>query len=162
MGEEIERKFLVVDMSWKKTAVPKDYCQGYLTTGTGVTVRARVADSKGFLTIKGQHDGISRLEFEYPIPVEEAQQILETLCQKPLVRKKRYRVKHKKDTWEIDEFCDENEGLVLAEIELESKDQQIEKPPWLGREVSHLNRYYNASLITYPFNTWKESDKKFA
>jgi len=159
MAVEIEKKFLVKDNRWKDNAQAKEYCQGYLSSGSGATVRARIAGEDGFLTIKSEHKGISRLEYEYSIPLNDAMEILEKICPKPLIHKKRYRLVYDNNLWEVDEFSGENEGLVLAEIELTSEDQSFTKPPWLGQEVSQFKRYYNASLRIYPYSKWTEAEK---
>lgn len=155
MPKEIERKFLVKDSSWKTLAEPEYYKQGYLSYGKGNTVRVRIAGRKAFLTVKSSTVGISRSEFEYNIPLEEAKQILEEICEKPLIEKHRTKIEYKGMVWEVDEFLSENKGLVIAEIELESEDQQFELPPWIGKEVSGDKRYYNSYLIKNPFCTWQ-------
>lgn len=159
MAVEIERKFLVKNNQFKKDASSTIYYQGYLCSGSGPTVRVRIAGEDAYITIKGKHSGISRLEYEYPIPVSEAQALLEEICHQPIIHKRRYRKEHKGFTWEIDEFYGDNEGLTLAEIELPSEDQSFEKPPWIGREVSHDGRYYNASLRSYPYKEWRDSSE---
>ena len=156
MAIEIERKFLVKDSSYKIDATSCHYRQGYLCPGTGVTARIRIAGEKAFLTIKGRHAGISKIEFEYPIPVKDAEVMLSTMCQN-IISKQRYRTEYNGFTWEIDEFFGDNEGLILAEIELESVEQKFSCPPWLGNEVSDDGRYYNASLSLYPYRDWKNS-----
>jgi CYTH domain-containing protein len=153
MGIEIERKFLVVHDSWKSIAGEGLFCrQGYLCSGDGKTVRVRVMGEHAFLTIKGPTNGISRAEFEYGIPVADAE-CLFTLCGN-LVEKTRYIVTHAGQAWELDVFSGMNAGLVVAEIELESEQQEIDVPDWLGREVSGDTRYYNASLSVHPFMLW--------
>ena len=157
MAVEIEKKFLLINESWKKDSTSEIYFQGYISSGTGKTVRVRIAGEKGFLTIKGKHSGISRMEFEYPIPVDDAKVLLEEICEQPIIHKKRYRVEYGGFLWEIDEFYGENLGLLLAEIELENENQEFPIPEWLGREVSHDGRYYNASLRRNPYSNWKDS-----
>ena len=152
MGIEIEKKFLVKNNSWKKVEGIY-YLQGYLTT-EGVTVRARIVKDLAWLTIKGKGAGAVRPEFEYEIPVEDARFILENLCQKPLIEKHRYFVEDEGLVWEVDEFHGENEGLVVAELELESENVEIVKPEWVGDEVTHDRRYANASLVKNPYNNW--------
>lgn len=156
MAIEIERKFLVRSNEWRKDAVGTPYRQGYLTTDPERTVRVRLAGDKGFLTIKGKTEGMSRCEFEYPIPVAEASELLDTLCLSPLIEKIRYCVKYAEHLWEIDEFAGENAGLILAEVELDSSDQLVELPPWVGEEVTTDPRYYNASLSQTPYQSWQE------
>ena len=154
MGIEIERKFLVVGDDWRR-APPVAYAQGYLNRDKQRTVRVRVVEDRAWLTIKGASAGATRAEFEYPIPVADAEQLL-ALCDGPLVRKLRRVVVHAGATWEIDEFQGENAGLVVAEIELASEDQAFEAPPWLGAEVTHDPRYFNSNLAAAPFSTWPE------
>ena len=155
MGIEIERKFLVVGDDWRQApAVP--YAQGYLNRDKQRTVRVRIAQGQAWLTVKGANAGATRAEFEYAIPVADAEQLL-ALCDGPLVRKLRRVVVHAGSTWEIDEFQGDNAGLVVAEIELPSEDAPFEPPPWLGAEVTHDPRYFNSSLATAPFSTWPEA-----
>ena len=156
MAKEIERKYLV-DTSRLPT-LPKGYImkQGYVPT-QGITVRARISNDQAFLTLKGRATRLSRSEFEYPIPVEDAQQILNELCAHPLIEKTRYLIPCGEHTWELDIFEGNNEGLVVAEIELSSEDESFEKPDWITEEVSYDRKYRNAYLIAYPFCEW---DKK--
>jgi CYTH domain-containing protein len=155
MGIEIERKFLVVGDDWRKApAVP--YAQGYLNRDKQRTVRVRVVQDKAWLTVKGASHGATRTEFEYAIPLADAEQLL-ALCDGPLVRKLRRVVEHAGATWEIDEFQGDNAGLVVAEIELVAEDQAFEAPPWLGAEVTHDARYFNSNLAAAPFCTWPEA-----
>lgn len=153
MGKEIERKFLVTGNGWRD-APATTYRQGYLSTDRNRTVRVRVAGDKGFLTIKGITVGASRTEYEYSIPVEDALEMLANLCLRPLIEKRRYRVDHGGPIWEVDVFFGDNEGLILAEVELENESQQIDLPPWIGREVTGDARFYNANLITHPYRSW--------
>ena len=153
MGREIERKFLVKNNSWR--VVPGAECrQGYLNKDKERTVRVRTINHKGYLTVKGISEGATRLEFEYEIPVNQAEEILTALCEKPLIEKKRYRVPLGKVVFEIDEFFKENKGLIVAEVELENENQQFDKPDWLGKEVTGDPRYFNSNLIKHPFTTW--------
>ena len=154
MGREIERKFLIGDDSWRGQAEGLSYRQGYLASGNGATVRVRTIEDKGILTIKGPDEGGVKLEFEYQIPLEEAREMLDRLCRGPLIEKLRYRIPHAGFTWEIDEFAGENAGLLVAEIELDFVGQEFEKPPWVGREVTGDSRYYNASLVHFPYSRW--------
>ena len=155
MGIEIERKFLLTGTEWKQLASGTPYRQGYLNSTKERTVRVRTIDDKGFLTVKGISVGASRLEFEYEIPLGDANTLLDELCEKPLIEKNRYKIEHQGFTWEVDEFFGENDGLVVAEIELESEDQAFDKPGWVGEEVTGDPRYFNSSLISKPFSTWK-------
>ncbi len=155
MGVEIEKKFLLVGGDWKNLAVGTAYRQGYLNSAKERTVRVRTIGDKGYVTIKGISVGATRLEFEYEIPHEEADQLLDELCEKPLIEKNRYKVEYGGFTWEIDEFFGENEGLIVAEIELASEDQHFETPGWVGEEVTGDPRYFNSSLIKQPYSAWK-------
>lgn len=153
MGTEIERKFLVIGDQWRNLAPGVLYRQGYIPTLES-TVRIRVIDDRGFLTIKGRTQGISRSEFEYEIPVSDAAQMLETFCKPPLIEKYRHRIALNGLLWEVDEFLGQNQGLTIAEVELKSADQIIECPDWIGEDVSHDPRYYNSNLAQHPFSTW--------
>ena len=158
---EIERKFLVQGTPWSDPAwgPGRLYRQGYLSTDPeGATVRVRLEGERAVLTIKGPTRGIERAEFEYEIPPIEANQLLETLCAQPLIEKRRWEVNHQGARWEVDLFGGENEGLVIAEIELPSVDQPFEAPPWLGREVSADPRYFNAALQKKPWLYWGPSE----
>jgi len=154
MAIEIERKFLVADDSWRGLGQGSHYRQGYLSTEPGRTVRVRVADGKGYLTIKGKTVKASRAEYEYAIPLEEAGAMLDELCERPLIEKTRYRIEYQGLIWEVDEFEGENAGLVIAEVELADADQAVALPAWIGEEVTADPRYYNASLIANPFSNW--------
>ncbi|MCL7487099.1 MAG: CYTH domain-containing protein [Desulfobulbaceae bacterium] len=156
MGIEIERKFLVNDSSWKKSIQAVRCCQGYLCPGSGITVRVRVMAGKGYLTIKGKGAGIARREYEYAIPVVDAREMLERLCEKPLIEKNRYTFEHAGMIWEVDEFLGENSGLIVAEVELEREDQMFSLPAWVGREVTGDPKYFNAALVRNPYLRWKE------
>lgn len=153
MGVEIERKFLVKDSSWRQGAEGKFYCQGYLSRDKERTVRVRRVGEQAFLTIKGSSEGPSRLEYEYAIPVQDGQELLDNLCEQPLIEKIRYLVPYGGMDWEVDEFRGANRGLVVAEIELSSPEQEIERPPWLGEEVTGDVRYYNSSLVARPYTS---------
>ncbi|WP_414527185.1 CYTH domain-containing protein [Nodularia chucula] len=154
MPQEIERKYLLKSDSWRNLAPGTAYCQGYIATKDQVTVRVRIIGTQGYLTIKGPSVEYSRLEFEYPIPVEDAQEMLHKLCQRPFIEKVRYKIQWGDLIWEIDEFAGLNKGLILAEVELSDPDQEIELPPWIGAEVSHDPRYFNSYLVTHPFLEW--------
>lgn len=155
MGREIEKKYLIADNSWQGLAVGKEYCQGYLNSEKGRTVRVRIIGNRGILTIKGPTDHGARLEYEYDIPIEDAREMLDLLCQKPLIEKRRYRIPFAGFTWEVDEFKGENEGLLIAEIELEYVGQEFNLPSWIGLEVTDDTRYYNANLVKNPYLGWK-------
>jgi CYTH domain-containing protein len=152
---EIERKFLLNNEGWRNKAVGKLYLQGYIRTqNPETTVRVRVVGEQGYLTIKGKSQGAARAEFEYEIPVAEATIMLEKLCDRPLIAKKRYKIEYKGLIWEVDEFMGENEGLILAEVELETAEQEIVLPDWIGKEVTGDLKYYNASLAQNPYQSW--------
>ncbi len=145
---EIERKFLVIDDSWRGQTEGIRYRQGYLAPADAVTVRVRVGGDTAVLTVKGRSDasGLTRAEYEFPLPIDDANEMIDRLCEGRIVEKTRYRVPHEGLVWEIDEFHGPHDGLVLAEIELESEDQVFEKPDWAGKEVTGDYRYYNAWL----------------
>lgn len=154
MGIEIERKFLVQGDGWRQGPErQRRLSQGYLSRDPARTVRVRVAGEQAFLTIKGQTRGASRAEFEYPIPLSDAQALL-GLCDGPLVDKTRHLVEVAGHLWEVDEFHGDNAGLVLAEIELDSEGETFERPAWLGAEVTGDGRYVNANLAAHPFKSW--------
>jgi len=154
MAKEIERKFLVTGDVWRNLAVGTAYRQGYLSTVKERTVRVRTIDDKGFLTIKGITVGATRAEYEYEIPAVDANEMLDDLCEQPIIEKKRYKVPLDGFVWEIDEFGGVNEGLLVAEVELESEDQAFPKPDWIGEEVTGDPRYFNSNLIANPYTTW--------
>lgn len=153
---EIERKFLVTSNAFKSESFTQhEIAQGYISSIPERTVRVRVKGDKGFLTIKGASNetGLSRFEWEKEIPVDEAKKLL-FLCEKGIINKIRFEVKAGKHVFEVDEFYGENEGLIIAEIELESENEAFEKPLWLGEEVTNDERYYNAYLSSHPFTKW--------
>lgn len=154
MAKEIERKFLVKSDEFKKLAQGTMYRQGYLSSAKERIVRLRTVGDKGFLTIKGITLGSTRLEYEYEIPFDECKAMLDDLAEKPIIEKKRYKVPVGQFVWEVDEFYGENQGLVVAEIELQSEDQPFDKPDWLGKEVSGDPRYFNSNLVKHPFSKW--------
>jgi adenylate cyclase len=160
MAKEIERKFLIRSEGWRGKVRGTLYRQGYLCSGKGATVRVRIGGKKAFLTVKGPRRGISRDEFEYAIPLADAQVMLDTLCGGRVVEKVRYRVRAGRLLWEIDEFKGASAGLVLAEVELEREDQQIELPEWVGKEVTADRRYYNSYLSRRPYRTWRRGASK--
>lgn len=154
MGQEIERKFLVNGTAWKAQAAGTLYRQGYLSNVKERTVRVRIAGEKAFLTIKGLNKGVTRTEFEYPVPVDDAAAMLDGLCERPLIEKTRYVLPSGGYTWEIDEFHGDNDGLVVAEVELQRADDKPPLPEWVGEEVSSDARYFNSNLVKKPFKTW--------
>ncbi len=153
MGYEIERKFLVKDNSYQSVK-PDFLCQGYLSSNPERVVRVRQSGNKAFITIKGKNNSAKRLEFEYEIPVADAKELF-LLCKKPLIKKNRYKVYFNGFDWEVDEFLGENEGLVIAEIELPTEDTSFEKPHWVGEEVTNDPKYYNSNLVKNPYSSWK-------
>ncbi len=156
MAVEIEKKFLV-------TALPADLgpgidiCQGYILNTPGKVVRVRITENQGFLTVKGLTVAAVRPEFEYEIPVSDARQMLDLLCETPVIEKCRHTLDHKGTKWVIDRFYGANQGLVVAEVELSSRDQVFALPPWAGKEVTEDTRYYNASLVHHPFCSWQST-----
>ncbi len=157
MGVEIERKFLVKDDSWRSDVESKTHLrQGYLADGADAkaTVRVRVTDDAAFLTIKGTTPGIRRSEYEYPIPLADAQAMLRELVMHSVVDKTRHWVRSGGRLWEVDLFAGENEGLVMAELELGSEHETFELPVWAGKDVSEDPRYYNANLARNPYKHW--------
>jgi adenylate cyclase len=156
MGIEIERKFLVKNNLWQTDADQgTDFIQGYLTRGGDCSVRVRIEGNKANLNIKSATLGIHRQEFEYAIPLDEAREMLDLFCLRT-VKKKRYKVKYAGQTWEIDVFEQDNNGLVIAEIELNHADEEFAHPPWLGDEVSSQPRYYNTELAKNPYSQWHD------
>ena len=154
MGLEIERKFLVRSTVFKSLGTKHYIHQGFLSTDKERVVRIRIMDDKAFITIKGKTIEATRSEFEYPVPVEDARFMLEKLCLKPTIEKYRYRVLFEGFTWEIDEFLGENEGLIIAEVELGHPGQEFKLPEWIGEEVTSDPRYYNANLVKNPYKSW--------
>ncbi len=153
-NQEIERKFLLCGTQWKKEAKSTRMRQGYLNDDKERTVRVRIVGNKGFLTIKGKNNGAVRTEFEYEIPFQDADRMLDELALKPLIEKTRHVVQHAGHTWEIDEFEGDNLGLIVAEIELTSESEVFDKPDWIGKEVTGDTRYYNSSLVKHPYCRW--------
>ncbi len=156
MGKEIERKFLVVGDAWRGLVPGARYRQGYLSTAKERTVRVRIAGDDAFLTVKGLSVGATRAEFEYAIPLIDAEEMLDVLCERPIVEKTRYRIPFAGLIWEIDEFGGDNAGLIVAEVELADEAQAFDRPDWIGREVTGEPRYFNANLVARPYSTWKD------
>lgn len=154
MAHEIERKYLLKDDGWRQGAEGTLYRQGYLSTAAERNVRVRTIGERAYLTVKGKGEGITRLEFEYEIPLADGEAMLDRLCHRPLIEKVRYKIEHGGLVWEVDEFRGENAGLVVAEVELESEDQVFAVPPWVGEEVTADPRYLNANLVRRPYTTW--------
>ncbi|NOR51427.1 MAG: CYTH domain-containing protein [Gammaproteobacteria bacterium] len=154
MGREIERKFLIdLDILGELTD-GMSIKQGYIATQDYTAVRVRIKDANAWLSLKGKVTGISRLEFEYPIPVAEAEEIMTKLCSGGIVEKTRYELKVNNHLWEIDIFSGDNEGLVVAEVELEDEDEPLELPEWIVQEVTEELRYYNVNLLELPYKAW--------
>ena len=155
MPTEIEHKFLLRDDRWRQQVERSVRIrQGYLTSDARCSVRVRVADHQGFLNIKSGTLGIQRSEYEYAIPLIEAEEILDTLCEQPLLEKTRHFIHCGAHVWEIDEFAGANAGLIVAEVELNRPDESFERPDWAGEDVSHDIRYYNSQLARHPYVTW--------
>ncbi len=156
MGIEIERKFLPAGDGWRGLGTPTLMRQGYLVSDAVRTVRVRIEGERAVITVKGKSTGISRGEWEYEIPLADAAELLEGLCEQPLVEKIRHRIAHAGHVWEVDEFLGLNAGLVVAEIELGAEDEAFEKPDWIGAEVTAEKRYTNASLVRMPYSQWQD------
>ena len=159
MALEIERKFLVLDDSYKHEAFSKSHIQqGYICSERGRTVRIRIRDTHAYVTIKGPSvdGGLARYEFEYEIPMDDAEKLM-TLCEPGIIDKIRWLVKSSNHTFEVDEFFGENEGLVMAEVELNSPNEEPIIPHFIGKEVTGDRRYYNSQLRRNPYRMWKES-----
>lgn len=153
MPVETERKFLVKGNSWRNGQGIR-ICQGYLNRDKERTVRVRLSGEKAFLTIKGMNSGATRAEYEYEIPVSHAEELLK-ICDGPILEKNRYALDYNGLIWEVDEFLGENEGLVVAEVELKSEDQPFNCPEWIGQEVTADPRYYNSNLCSHPYCKWR-------
>ena len=156
MALEIERKYLVADTAFLDGLTGVYFKQGYISAGEGTTVRVRIEGERAVITLKGMSKGVTRSEYEYEIPFADAEGMLEEFCLGPFIEKTRYTITWRGRAWEVDLFAGENKGLVVAEIELQSEEEVIEKPPWLGKEVSGDSRYYNGSLVNNPFGGWSE------
>jgi len=154
MAWEIERKYLVDTELWQPLGSGVLYRQGYLSSVKERVVRVRIAGDNSFLTIKGTPTGLSRLEFEYPIPREDAAVLLDKLCERPLIEKTRHREIFAGRTWEIDVFHGDNDGLVVAEVEVADPAESIALPPWARAEVSNDPRYFNNNLVAHPYRSW--------
>lgn len=154
MGREIERKFLVTGGGWRKGAKRSRLSQGYLLAEKKKSVRVRLEDGRGTVTIKGQTRGAGRAEYEYAVPARDARELLRDLCEKPLIEKTRSRVRYRGLLWEVDEFAGDNQGLVVAEVELRRAGQRIALPAWAGAEVTRDPRYLNANLSKNPYKKW--------
>lgn len=156
MGKEIERKFLLSGDQWRDLASGTHYRQGYLNSTKERTVRIRTINDKAFLTVKGITVSATRAEYEYEIPLADCTEMLDGLAERPIIEKKRYKIPYAGLVWEVDEFFGVNQGLIVAEVELQSEDQSFEKPVWIGEEVSGDPRYFNSNLVTHPYTTWEK------
>ncbi|NQY85550.1 MAG: CYTH domain-containing protein [Alcanivorax sp.] len=154
MAVEIERKFRTKGVDFLANQEGERLTQGYLSHDPRATVRLRVQGDHAWLTVKGKTHGASRSEFEYPIPTADAHAMLEEMCPEGVIDKTRYRIQVGEHVWEVDEFHGDNQGLVVAEVELDSEDQPFERPPWLGEEVTDDPRYYNSALSRTPYGQW--------
>jgi adenylate cyclase len=154
MATEIERKFLITGDAWRGLAQGVAYRQGYLSTVKERVVRVRTVGERGYITVKGITVHASRLEYEYEIPAQDANEMLDGLCERPLIEKVRYKVPSGGLTWEVDEFQGDNKGLVVAEVELSDPDRSFDLPEWVGEEVTGDPRYFNSNLIAHPYSTW--------
>lgn len=157
MALEIEHKFLLANNDWREhISRSVIYRQGYLSSEASTSIRVRASDERAWLNIKSAIIGTHRHEYEYEIPMADANEILTNLCRKPLIEKTRHFVIDEGNTWEIDEFYGDNQGLIVAEIELAEVGQYFAKPAWLGMEVTHDLRYYNNNLSRHPFSEWRD------
>jgi len=155
MPIEIERKFLLSNNSWRDEVVKSSRIrQGYMGIIDKASVRIRIQGDKANINVKSATLDIRRMEYEYEIPLDEAEEMLDQLCNQPQIDKTRFIVKRDGHVWEIDEFYGDNEGLTVAEVELDDEDEEIIKPDWIGEEVTTDPRYYNVSLIKHPFKEW--------
>lgn len=153
MGVEIERKYLVAGDGWREGAVGTPFRQGYLCAEPDRTVRVRVEGERARLTVKGRTVGLVRPEFEYDIPLADAEELF-GLCPHPPLEKTRYRIEHGEHVWEVDEYRGANSGLVIVECELSSADETVDPPPWVGEEVTGDRRYANSRLFEHPYRSW--------
>lgn len=155
MAKEIERKFLIELSGVGSMGYGSRIKQGYISTADNTAVRIRITETAAYLTLKGENKGATRSEFEYDIPVQDANEIIEELCSGPVIDKTRYLVKHGSHTWEIDVFHGDNDGLIVAEVELESEAEAIDLPAWVTQEVTGETKYYNSCLLNNPFKQWR-------
>jgi len=154
MAIEIERKFLLKYLPTALLINGNIIRQGYMINGKDRVVRIRLSGDSAFLTVKGATRNAARKEYEYPIPQQDAKEMLQLFCKKPLIEKTRYQIEFNGFEWVIDQFSGDNKGLVVAEIELDSIDQVFEKPDWIEKEVTHAPRYFNSNLIETPYSSW--------
>jgi len=154
MAIEIEKKFLIKHIPYEQITYSQKIKQGYIVSDKNKVIRVRKKNNQYFITIKGNKIGLSRFEFEYSIPKEDGEKLLDEFCENGFIKKTRHYVTFEKHTWEIDEFHEKNEGLIVAEIELKSEDENFKIPDWILKEVTNEQRYYNMNLIINPFNIW--------
>ena len=159
MAIEIERKFLVKEIPFAMAKKSLKINQGYILNEKSKVIRVREKGDDYFLTIKGNNIGISRLEYDFPISKDDAEELIIHFCKTTLIEKTRHYVEHKGHTWEVDEFHGTNDGLIVAEIELESEDEKFEIPNWIGQEVTQVERYYNMNLAVHPYTSWEKPNK---
>lgn len=160
MALEIEHKFLLISDEWRNLVSRSEvFRQGYLSNNPAASVRVRIADDQASLNIKGMTIGTHRPEYEYSIPLQDASELLDQLCARPIIEKTRHFVEFTGKTWEIDEFAGENTGLIVAEVELNEIGEHFQRPIWAGVDVSGIERYYNVSLLKYPYSQWTEVEK---
>ena len=159
MAQEIERKFLIKSDAWRSNAIGRFYRQGYLSTAKERTVRIRTIKNQGYITVKGIAKGAARAEYEYEIPVKDANEMLDTLCEQPIIEKMRYEIEHNELIWQVDEFEGVNKGLILVEVELSDENQKIVLPDWVGAEVTGDPNYFNSNLTRNPYLGWGKKQK---
>lgn len=160
MALEIEHKFLLVSDEWRSLVRHSEvFRQGYLSNSPAASVRVRIANEQATLNIKGMTIGTHRPEYEYRIPLQDAAELLDQLCARPIIEKTRHFVDFAGKTWEIDEFAGENAGLIVAEVELDEIGEPFQRPTWAGADVSGIERYYNVSLLKYPYQQWTAAEK---
>ncbi|WP_298608863.1 CYTH domain-containing protein [uncultured Thiothrix sp.] len=162
MALEIEHKFLLISNEWRNLVSRSEvFRQGYLSNNPAASVRVRIADEQATLNIKGMTIGTHRPEYEYSIPLQDAAELLDLLCARPIIEKTRHFVEYAGKTWEIDEFAGENTGLLVAEVELAEIGEHFQRPTWAGIDVSGIERYYNVSLLKYPYQQWTAAEKAY-
>jgi adenylate cyclase len=160
MATEIEHKFLLVSDAWREQVIRSiAYRQGYLSNNKQASVRIRIAGDSANINVKGMTVGVQRPEYEYPVPLAEAHEMLDQLCARPLIEKTRHFVEYDGKIWEIDEFGGDNAGLIVAEVELEQVGEDFAIPAWAGRDVSGVERYYNVALVHYPYAQWTPAER---
>ncbi|MEZ5536205.1 MAG: CYTH domain-containing protein [Thiolinea sp.] len=161
MATEIEHKFLLINNDWRELVIRSvSYRQGYLSNNKSASVRIRIAGDTANINVKGMTIGLQRPEYEYPISLSDAHEMLDQLCQRPLIEKTRHFVEYGGKIWEIDEFQGDNAGLVVAEVELGQVGEEFDIPAWAGQDVSGVERYYNVALVRYPYTQWTEEERK--